>query len=223
VADVKGNYTLPELNLKFTENGQDFNLQAPHIYINAGGEKSLSPDLEGMSDIFDISSPEPGNFKRDYSGYWWLSGVLLLGLSGWFLWKRGQDKIVEVPLKPYEWAFLRIAEIEEAAWLEKGLKMEYCVALSNAVRGYLKRAFELPAEEYTLQQLLPLLKTCSELSDSDCSRLTDFMIESDRAKFANIFPGRDRLQETLVFFRDFVQRTGGEIKEEGEEVQFASA
>lgn len=222
VADVRGSYTLPAVELQLNWQNEELSLQTNRIFIEVGAGKTLSANLEGMGDILDIAALEYGEYPRSYVGYWFILGIILLLLLLYLIWKFSRDQLIEQPLSPYEWASLRIEEIERANWLEQGLKMEYCVAVSLVVRGYLKRAFSLPAEEFTLQEILPLLTGLQELSANDCSWLHDFLIESDRAKFAGIFPGRDRLQEGLAYFRGFVQRTSSPT-EKAEEVQIASA
>ncbi len=161
-----------------------------------------------MKDIYDIKPAlEMGPDWR-----WWVWGLVALGVAAavllaWWWWRR-RRKADGAPdsapaICPEEEA---LAELDRlAAEIGIGGKLFY-FRLSAIARRYVERRFTLPAEEMTLEELLPgvdRLPVDRELRDGFkalCQRC-------EPIKFADAPAREDGMARDLAFAREFVKRT----------------
>jgi hypothetical protein len=161
-----------------------------------------------MKDIYDIKPAlEMGPDWR-----WWVWGLAALGaaaavLLAWWWWRR-RRKADGAPdsapaICPEDEA---IAELDRlAAEIGIGGKLFY-FRLSAIARRYVERRFTLPAEEMTLEELLPVVdqlpvdRELREEFKALCRRC-------EPIKFADAPAREDDMARDLVFAREFVKRT----------------
>ncbi len=153
------------------------------------GVRSLVPeDAEG------IHGPEPpADFPRPL---WpWLLAALLLAaavgaLVAWLRWKRRPAPTV--PLTPIEAARQRLGALAEKPESAK----PHFVGVSEATRGYLRRALGLPALRLTTGELLALLRERPGSAPPESLEvIAEVLQQADLVKFAGAAPGPEARAE----------------------------
>lgn len=106
------------------------------------------------------------------------------------------------PLPPAEWARQALDRLasEESRYSDK----EYVVAISDVVREYLERAFDLPAPERTTEEFLVEIAEHAVFIPAMREEMSGFLRRADLVKFAAQPLSRDDRPKLLDSARDFV-------------------
>jgi hypothetical protein len=130
-------------------------------------------------------------------------GGLVAGL--WGLRRRFAHPAA--PLAPHEWAARELDRIEALRLPEAGEAERYHTLLSDVVRAYLERRFDLPASQQTTTEFLETMRRSPQLTPAQQGLLRDFLERCDMAKFARAAPPLDECRAVAAMARSFVQET----------------
>jgi hypothetical protein len=166
--------------------------------------------LDVKKELRDITPPEappplPPSWVR------WLPwagvAVALAGLvaGGWGL--RRRFAAPAPPLLPHEWAARELDRIEALRLPEAGEVERYHTLLSDVVRAYLERRFDLPASQQTTVEFLETMRRSPQLTAAQQRLLRDFLERCDMAKFARAAPPAEECRAVAGMARSFVQET----------------
>ena len=177
----------------------------------------LMPDsIETMKDIFDIKSIE------DVPIWWWDItkwivlglGIILLGIGLYFLlrwynlrYRRAQATIAApVYTRPAEdEALERLAVIGSEKIWQLGKGKQYHTELTDVVRTYIGRRFDVHSTEKTSDETLRAMKP---LIDKELyTRLSKMLQLADFVKFAKYEALPDENEQALDIAYDFVYKT----------------
>lgn len=167
-----------------------------------------------ITDIKDI---------QDAPIWWWgiirwiLLGLLLIGLGiGIYYLVRyirkhktgATEEEEQVPLRPAEEVALeKLDEIKAEKIWQDGKVKEYHTELTDVIREYISRRYEVSSTEKTsdetLQELKPLMKEQKDLFD----RLRKMLSLADLVKFAKWTTTPDENESALLTAYDFVRET----------------
>lgn len=159
---------------------------------------------------------------------WILLGLLIaaLGVGAYFAWRKwgyllkGTEKPIEaepVILRPAEEVALEKLDVikAEKVW-QNGQVKEYHTALTDVVREYIGRRFEVSSAEKTsdetLRELKPLLADQKPLYES----LKKMLVLADLVKFAKWTTTPDENEQSLRTAYDFVHETTPVVQEEND-------
>lgn len=163
-----------------------------------------------VEDIRDIEGPVPlpGTLVPLWIAFAVFAGLLLI-----FLWKRRKRKVV-VPEKSAE--ALALERLEQVrSLLGEQTAREFVDSVSEIVRSYIERRFELKATRETTEEFLSGLKEKSDSALLPYSNvLTKFLHYCDLAKFARSFPGIDQMEEMFNSAKDLVVQTSTKVTED---------
>lgn len=117
-----------------------------------------------------------------------LAGIILIVIAGlvyYFLFRK--KAALKIIITPWGTALMELCELRQKMKAGK-LSVEFCVSsLTDIVRVYLERRFDLNAPTQTTYEFLQdLEKTGSPLPDGHRGFLKDFMTSADLVKFANL-------------------------------------
>jgi hypothetical protein len=155
---------------------------------------------------------------------WILLGLLIAGLAvgGWYAWqwyqrnrKREEEPIAPELLRPAdEVALEKLDAIKEAKIWKDGKVKEYQTELTDVVREYIGRRFEVHSTEKTsdetLRELKPLLvesQKSKEESKELYERLKSMLQLADLVKFAKWHTTPDENENALMTAYEFVKET----------------
>jgi hypothetical protein len=158
------------------------------------------------NDICDVLGPV-------YSGLngWILIGIAFAALSlliimvVW-LWRRYRKKqaVCTLPLSPYEVAEQQLATAQ--SHMADGQDALFALHLSQALREYLARAWEMPAPECTTEEFLAYLMTDHALVENHKAVLVHILQATDLAKFAKATLSHESRDALLLQARAWLQQ-----------------
>ncbi len=163
--------------------------------------KVLPVKVDTLTTINDLKPvEEPPFFFSDYLPeflvkYWWLILLIILLIAGgiyayirWF--KKGEVPFVkkqEVYIPPYDEAIMKLTQLKSEKLWEAGQDKEYYTRLTDILRIYLNRRFEINAMEMTTGQIMDVLRKNEEtLAVND--QLNKILDMADFVKFAKMRP-----------------------------------
>lgn len=148
---------------------------------------------------------------------WILLGVLLLGLGIglYFLWryvrsKRTGEPILKKakPLRPAEEVALeKLAIIKEEKVWQSGQTKLYHTELTDVVREYIGRRFDVHSSEKTSQETLTAMKPILQDRRELWGKLNKMLTLADLVKFAKWTPTPAENEESLTTAYEFVNDT----------------
>ena len=154
----------------------------------------------------DITTPPPLSTARDTVLRWGAGlGVAGLALAA-LLWVVLRKKVEPAapPVKPWEVAEKRLAELGRRNLPEKGVYGQYYVDLSSILRYYLEDRFDLHAPDLTTPELLRAVVERKVLSDPHQEFLAQFLRHCDYVKFAQYKPSSVEMEGGFKTVRQFV-------------------
>jgi hypothetical protein len=123
--------------------------------------------------------------------------MAITGGAGWLYSRRRRHRVMAVVdhRLPYQVAYDELARIQGLHLPGKGHFKEYYTLVTDCLRNYLERQFQVPASERTTTELKAVLRH-SGLSPEQIRQLIDLFIEGDLVKFAKVTP---ELEEAEAF------------------------
>lgn len=185
-----GTYVLPPL---WFVAGRDSAASAP-LNLQIVPVKALATDtISPMAGVVEGKGATIMDSVPDWLYYyWWVILLVLLLASGacWYISRRKAAKpLVPKPVKvidPAEEALASLKNLKERKLWEQGREKEYFTDLTDILRRYLVRRFDINAMEMTSSQII------RALSESDANRSRDFVRRvldmADFVKFAKVRP-----------------------------------
>jgi uncharacterized membrane protein (DUF2068 family) len=183
-----GEFETPELPLTISDGaGQVFEEVAPSVSL------AVVPTLaEEDSELRDIKSQASLNVPAAWP---WIAGGLALAvvaaIAGWWAYRRWQGKPFLAPAAdnrpPWQVAYDELARIEGLGLLDQRRFKEYYTLVTDCLRTYLERQFDLSVYERTTTELKAVLRQ-SNLEPEPARLLLDLFAESDLVKFAKFTP-----------------------------------
>ncbi len=208
-----GEYMIPPQMIEYTPEN-DSNKQVIHsdpikITVKRTTAETLK-DIEDITDLVDL--------PKESKWWLWLIGLgILVGLIGLILWWtlfRKKTKGHVVPRKPpYEEAIFELSRLSRKQMLTQGLAKEYCFKLSEILRTYISRRFEIEALESTTEEFLVKIESIP-LTETQREVLKDFSEKSDLIKFANVTMSTPEGEAMLNVAQKFVKQTRPQIESE---------
>ncbi|OGX37137.1 MAG: hypothetical protein A3C36_06740 [Omnitrophica WOR_2 bacterium RIFCSPHIGHO2_02_FULL_52_10] len=139
--------------------------------------------------------------------------ALALAAAGIFLYrklKRALPKSLPAPIDsrtPWEIAFDELNQLEKEGLVERGMFKEFYSSLSDIIRRYFERRFDVRAPEMTTEEFLWSLEASRDLTAGQKSTLKNFLNSCDIVKFAKHVPHAAEALESFSFARQLVDET----------------
>lgn len=171
-------------------------------------------DPQKFCDLKDVQDPE--FVLMDYI-WWFIIPLLVLALAaaGWFGWRYWQqhkkDAPVEAPkAKPIPAHIEAMQALEDLAskklW-QNGQDKQFHTELTEILRCYIERRFDVPAMEKTSDEILDELYELAESQKASLANLKQILQLADLAKFAKYKPLPDEHQLSFMNAKMFVEQT----------------
>jgi hypothetical protein len=143
------------------------------------------------NDIRDIKPPV--EIPSGWAWLWWTLAGLALAAALFSVWKGWLKRRAQVPVVPPVPAHIRARQkLQEALALITQPK-PFCIAVSDAARGYLEARFEFHAPERTTEEFLYELQNTHLLARDQKESLGEFLQRCDLVKFAKYEPREPEL------------------------------
>lgn len=149
-----------------------------------------TPEIQAEEDIKPIAPPKSIPFGwRDLLAYWWIFALILLtgALVWWIYHKKQQPKRkLEVPqekqIPPHEEAYAAIQRLKKEKVWESGEYEVFYVKLSQILRQYLERRYDIQATKSVTKEIIAALG--ENLDETQQNEVNQLLQKSDLVKFA---------------------------------------
>jgi hypothetical protein len=171
----------------------------------------------GNPALRDIREPDA---PRRWGGLWILLGAAAVSATAWLVVRSrarrpaAAPEPVAPPLPPpappdpYTAALLRLEAIEAERWAARGEVARHYEAVADALRGYLEKAYGIPARERTTTELVWSLSP-RLVEGGARRRVQDVLGDADLVKFAKLRPDADEAARYTTRARDLLARWHG--------------
>ena len=178
-----GSYELPPIEIEIRDPDNPSaaqRIRSPRSRIVVRSVLDEQADPARFRDIKPVVfvTPEPG---RDFRWVWWTAGAAVLSLSFvafMLLWRRDREA------SNFQWATRALADLEQRHLSESLDGDALYVQLTNIVRLFLEREFEIGASRLTTPEFLVQVQSDKRLTPELQNRLKSFLETADRVKFA---------------------------------------
>ncbi len=201
-----GTQEIPEVAVAFTDRRgatpqHDVIKSEPiAIAINSVLEGQADPtkfrDIKGAVDL-PITAPP------SYTA-WWIAGGTAAALATLLLIvalrKRRQ-------LNAQQWALAELERLESEGHVEQGRVQLFYSRLTDIVRAYIERRFEIAAPRQTTDEFLTHIHDGETLGEEHRELLQQFLAQADMVKFASFCPATSEGNEAIETARRFVLET----------------
>lgn len=186
--------------------------------------KEVEVDPQKFVDIKGVETPE--FVIWDYAEWflWPLVGLLLVIAAWWGYryWKaRKENAVVEAPkakpLPPHVEAMQRLEELDVKKLWQNGQNKEFYTELTDILRQYIERRFNIPAMEQTSDEILDSLYILAEDQKSSIQNMRQILAVADLVKFAKFKPLSDDNQLSMMNAKMFIEQTKLVVIEEDNE------
>lgn len=173
----------------------DFDVQS---VLPADASHELKPPLGELS----ITKPLTQTWG------WWaaVTGLLITCGAVMFFWLRRRQQPAP-QLSAYETAKRRLHQLRNRPLPAREEIDPFFVELSDIVRTYLERRFNLRAPELTTEEFLEVASASPDLSRAHQQTLRSFLQQADLVKFAGLQPPEEEMRKALDAADHFLEDT----------------
>ncbi|MDD5021262.1 MAG: hypothetical protein PHR82_03875 [Endomicrobiaceae bacterium] len=172
--------------------------------------KSVLDPKKPSQDIYDIK----GIFKFGHGILWYLKIILIvlaILILTYFIYRYFKKKTKKITqeefirsIPPKEYALSQLENLKTLGLIEKGQIKEYYDKLSDILRFYVSRVYNIEGMEKTTSEFYLLLK---EKAPSDFNRqLKEYLGNCDFVKFAKVIPTQENIDEDYQKAKEFINR-----------------
>lgn len=204
-----GEYVIPPIEITYIDaKVEKKNISSERIFItvkSVGATQAEMEDIRGLKPPIDIKA---GN------KVFYIVGILLMATAvlGWF-YLRGKARALKIPEIPeelkkpaWEVALYELEELKESDLLEKKLIKQFYINLSDIIRKYIQRRFQIVALDRTTLEIKQELKG-AKIDLKIIEQINSFLQDCDLVKFAKFIPKAERIDDQLKQAIEIVEQT----------------
>lgn len=198
-----GKYAIPPIQLEYKkdDNTQILSSDTVEVEIISTTEHKAK-DIKDIKDVYSI--------ERKYGLYIAIAAAfLILALIIFFIWKRFKQKKQlhdtepeKIMLPPYEEAIQAFETLLSKQYIENSKVKLFYVELSEIIKRYLGRVFDIVTMERTTDEILYELKN---VSVKNMPIIEEFLTNSDLIKFAKFNPSPEKNDELIKNARTIIE------------------
>ncbi len=214
-----GEYILDPVSVRYkTPKGEEKTIETNRLYVTV---TSVDASGKPKTDIRDVKG------VLELRGQWgWmaaLSFLLFAGGGGAYLWYRWKKRLLlpegaqEPPLSPEDEALLRLNRLFDSDLIRQGKMKAYFLELSEILRSYFEKRFEILAIESTTFEILRDLRG-KEIPQGLLEKIGQVLEEADLVKFAKFKPSAPEILKLNQLSKTIVEEARPPQASLGEEV-----
>jgi hypothetical protein len=212
-----GEYVIPPITVNYTDpQSEKKQIKSEPLFIlvkSVGASESDKEDIRGLKPPIDM--------RGTYWAYLLILPVLAVLAAGGFLYYRQRAKGLALPGIPEELrkpalevALLELDRLRDSDLLKKKEIKRYFTVLSDIVRKYIQRRFEISALDRTTEEIRREIKRI-KLDQTLRELIFDLLFFCDLVKFAKYVPLAGEVEESMNQAYSIVNLTKQEeVKEE---------
>lgn len=194
-----GEYVVPPISINYTDpKGEKKQIKSEPLFVlvkSVGASESDKEDIRGLKPPIDVRG-----------GYWTYLLILpilaLLGAGG-FVYYRYKAKGLALPKIPeelqkpaWEVALLELEALRNSDLLQKKHIKRYFIILSDIIRKYIDRRYEISALDRTTEEIKGEIKRI-RLDPKAGALIYDLLCFCDLVKFAKYNPMNEEIEKSL--------------------------
>jgi len=192
-----GEYVIPPIAVYYTDpKGEKKQIESEPLFIlvkSVGATESDKEDIRGLKPPIEIKG-----------GYWAylliFPALILLGAFG-FLYYRQKSKAIALPKIPeelkkpaWEVALLELENLKNSDIFAKKEIKKYYIILSDIIRKYLERRYQITALDRTTPEVKGEMKS-AKVDKEIIELVYDFLSTCDLVKFAKYIPSKEEIEK----------------------------
>ncbi len=212
-----GEYVIPPITVRYTDpEGKKREIASEPLFVLV---KSVAASEADQEDIRGLKSPI--DIKGGYWAYLIILPILAVLGAGGLLYYRQRTRGLAMPQIPeelqkpaWEVALFELDTLRESDLLKKKEIKRYFTLLSDIIRKYVERRYQVPALDRTTEEIRGETKRL-KLEQAIAELIYGHLFFCDFVKFAKYVPSPEEIQKSLTDAYDIVNLTKQEeIKEE---------
>jgi hypothetical protein len=203
-----GNFIIPPAKIKYidTKNQvKEATSDSMVIKVNSIGVPQDAKDIKSLKPPFVI--------KEKSRWYLYLIAALVaLVIFGW-LYLRWRGKGIGLPLSPpepekpaWEIAFTELRRLKDSDYIQKNQIKKYYIILSEIIRRYLEKRFNIFAMDRTTLEIKSEMKKV-KMDNQIIQKAVDLLSSYDLVKFAKYVPSFEKIEKDWQESHDLVENT----------------
>lgn len=204
-----GEYVIPPIEITYLDpEGKKKSISSERIFITV---KSVGATQAEMEDIIGLKPPIDirGNGRVLYLV---ALSLLVAGIFAW-LYLRSKAKPLKIPEIPEEFkrpawevAISELQRLKDSHLLKRKLVKQYYINLSEIIRRYIQRRFQIIALDRTTQEIKQELKGI-KIDRGIIELIHNFLEDCDLVKFAKFNPPAEKIDQNWEQGTDIVEST----------------
>jgi len=203
-----GEYVIPPLEIGYlTPDSLEHTIKSEPLTIMV---ESVIATAEDTTDIRGLK-PQ-ASVPANYLSYLIIAALLLLVGAGLWYWRYRKlhpplkEEKVEPPIPPWEEALSALSELESSDLLETGQVKFYYLRLSEIVKRYIERRFQIAAVDMTTYEIKQNMRK-ARFDSWLYNRAANFLESADLVKFAKYIPSSEEIENDFSSARYIVEET----------------
>ncbi len=212
-----GDYQTPPLAVTIADaNGDLSQAMAGPVAVTVASVLPATQAGDGSEELRDIkaqaSLPMPTDWLAIAAG---ALGLALVAGAGWWLFRhlsrrgRGDNR------SPQEVALAQLARVRELGYPAQGNFKTHYSLVTDCLRDYLERQYDIPARDQTTTELKRALET-TRMSQVYVQQFVNLFADSDLVKFAKFAPTADAARDLVDQAEQLVRETADEVARQAE-------
>ncbi len=203
-----GEYVIPPLEIGYlTADSVEHSIKSEPLTI------VVESVIASAEDTTDIRGLKPqASVPANYLSYLIIAALLLLVGAGLWYWRyrklhpKPKEEEAEPPIPPWEEALSALSELKSSDLLEMGRVKLYYLRLSEIVKRYLERRFQIAAVDMTTYEIKQNMRK-ARFDSWLYNRATNFLESADLVKFAKYIPSREEIENDFASAKYIVEET----------------
>lgn len=172
--------------------------------------KSVLDPQKPSTDIYDIK-----NLIKFHHGFlyylYFILAIILIALIAFVIYKfvknkkrkPTQEEIIR-SIPPKEYALKQLDELTALNLIEKGYIKEYYDKLSDIIRFYISRTYNVDSMEKTTSEIYLMLK--NKIPAEYNRELKNYLLNCDFVKFAKLIPADEEIKKDFGTAKGFIEK-----------------
>lgn len=209
-----GIYEIPAISFAYNKagNSEPYAVSTDHLIL-----KFATVAVDTAEPIKDIKAPLGVGFSiLDYWVYILVYFILGVILPGIYFWRKRSRKApvetkIDFKIPPHEYALNELQKLDNEKLWQSGNYKLYHSRLTDIIRIYIQRMYEIPAMEMISSDIIESLSIL-DIKKECVEHLKVIFSTADLAKFAKYAPIAQENVTAIKFAYDFVELTRKDIR-----------
>jgi hypothetical protein len=204
-----GEYVIPPITIRYTDpEGAKKEIRSEPLFIlvkSVGASESDKEDIRGLKSPIEI--------KESYWAYLIILPILALLTTGGFLYYRRRARGLAMPEIPeelrrpaWEVALMELNNLRDSDLLERKQIKRFFTVLSDIIRKYIQRRYEIPTLDRTTEEIRGEIKRAKP-EQRIVESVYSLLFFCDFVKFAKYVPSSEETEKSLSHAYDLVNTT----------------